>query len=58
MSRLRKQWSTSTDNILYDELKNLSKITRIPVSKLLDESIRDLLKKHDYKKLKDEFKEE
>jgi len=42
----RKHWSTSTDNDLYNKLKDLSKDTRIPVSKLLDEAIEDLLLKH------------
>lgn len=31
---------------LYNNLKKLSKQTRIPISKLLDEAIKDLLEKH------------
>lgn len=42
----RKHWSTSTDMELYEGLKELSKKTRIPTSKLLDEAIEDLLLKH------------
>lgn len=42
----RKHWSTSTDHELYEQLKGLSDKTRIPVSKLLDEAIEDLLLKH------------
>ena len=33
------------DKRLYQELKDLSSVTRIPVSKLLDEAIEDLMKK-------------
>lgn len=43
---LRKHWSTSTDYGLYEQLRNLSIKTRIPVSRLLDEGIEDLLLKH------------
>lgn len=42
----RKHWSTSTDHGLHEQLKILSEKTRIPVSKLLDEAIEDLLLKH------------
>lgn len=42
----RKHWSTSTDINLYNQLRQLSSQTRIPVSKLLDEAIEDLLLKH------------
>lgn len=42
----RKHWSTSTDHDLYTALKNLSEKTRIPISRLLDEGIEDLLLKH------------
>ena len=42
----RKHWSTSSDHDLYTELQNLSKQTRIPVSRLLDEAIEDLLLKY------------
>lgn len=42
----RKHWSTSTDHELYEMLRKLSSTTRIPISKLLDEAIEDLLLKH------------
>lgn len=42
----RKQWTTSTDQDLYDGLKKLSSTTRIASSKLLDEAIEDLLVKY------------
>ncbi len=42
----RKHWSTSTDITLYEKLRKLSSETRIPVSRLLDEAIEDLLLKH------------
>lgn len=42
----RKHWSTSTDYELYEQIRSLSAKTRIPVSKLLDEAIEDLLLKH------------
>jgi len=42
----RKQWSTATDFELYEGLRNLSKTTRIPASRLLDEAIEDLLVKY------------
>lgn len=48
----RKHWSTSTDHELYNMLKELSDKTRIPVSKLLDEAIEDLLLKHGHIKQK------
>lgn len=44
--RNRKHWSTSTDHDLYEKLRALSDKTRIPVSRLLDEAIEDLLLKH------------
>lgn len=50
----RKHWSTSTDIELHDLLRNLSQKTRIPVSKLLDEAIEDLLLK--YNEIKDKTK--
>lgn len=37
---------TAIDKKLNEQLKELSDKTRIPVSKLLDEAIEDLLKKH------------
>lgn len=49
----RKQWTTSTDQDLYDGLKNLSSTTRIASSKLLDEAIEDLLVKYNLLKKED-----
>lgn len=49
----RKQWTTSTDQDLYDGLKNLSSMTRIASSKLLDEAIEDLLVKYNIIQKKD-----
>lgn len=42
--------SNSIDKKLYEKLKELSEETRIPMSKLLDEAIEDLLKKHSAEK--------
>ncbi|WP_073393541.1 ribbon-helix-helix domain-containing protein [Clostridium magnum] len=42
----RERISNSVDKELYQNLKKLSEQTRIPISKLLDEAIEDLLKKH------------
>lgn len=49
----RKQWTTSTDQDLYDGLKQLSTTTRIASSKLLDEAIEDLLVKYNLMNKKD-----
>ena len=46
MSRVRKQWSTTTDGDLYKKFKKLSESTRIPSTRLLDEAIEDLLLKY------------
>lgn len=40
--------SNSIDKELYNDLKALSEKTRIPMSKLLDEAIIDLLVKHEH----------
>ena len=37
---------TAIDKKIYDEFKELSEETRIPMSKLMDEAILDLIKKH------------
>lgn len=42
----RVQYATSIDKELKDAMKVLSDKTRIPQSKLIDEAIEDLLKKH------------
>ena len=46
MDHRRKQWSTTTDSQLVEQLKALATRTRIPSTKLLDESIEDLLLKY------------
>ena len=43
----RVSYATKIDSNLKEKLINLSKDTRIPQSKLIDEAIEDLLKKHD-----------
>lgn len=47
-TKKRVQFATSIDKTLRDSLIKLSKQTRIPQSKLMDEAIEDLLKKHGY----------
>lgn len=42
----RKPLSNAVDISLHEALDNLSKLTRIPKSKLLDEAITDLLTKY------------
>ena len=42
----RKRVTTTLDKELVEKLDKLSKETRIPKSKLFDEAIEDLLKKH------------
>lgn len=42
----REKISNSIRKDLYVALKSLHKETRIPISKLLDEAVEDLLKKH------------
>lgn len=45
----RVRLGTSIDIQLQKKLHELSETTRIPISKLLDEAIADLIKKHDKK---------
>lgn len=45
----RVRIGNSIDKKLFDKLKELSETTRIPMSKLLDEAIEDLLIKHSTK---------
>lgn len=42
----RTPWSTATDKELLKKLRQLSADTRIPIARLLDEAIEDLLVKH------------
>jgi len=44
----RVQFATSIDKTLRNSLIDLSKQTRIPQSKLMDEAIEDLLNKHGF----------
>lgn len=46
MNQKRIQWSTSTDPDLHKCLKQLAETSRIPISRLMDEAIEDLLLKH------------
>lgn len=46
MLKTRTKIGSAIDKELYDKLKELSETTRIPISKLLDEAISDLIKKH------------
>lgn len=42
----RTRFGSSVKKELWGKLTELSETTRIPISKLLDEAIEDLLKKH------------
>jgi len=42
----RKRFTTTLDNKLLTALHKMSEDTRINISKLIDEAIEDLLKKH------------
>jgi hypothetical protein len=42
----RTRICNSVDNELWEQFKELSKETRIPMSKLLDEAIQDLIEKY------------
>ena len=46
MNMSRIAYATKIDSDLKTELINLSKTTRIPQSRLLDEAIEDLIKKY------------
>ena len=37
--------NSAVDKELYDKLREYSKISKVPISRLLDEAIEDLLKK-------------
>ena len=43
----RERYTSSLDIMLLNKLKQLSKKTRVPISRLLDEAIVDLLKKYE-----------
>ena len=42
----RVAYATKIDSVLKDKLTTLSKETRVPQSRLMDEAIEDLLKKY------------
>lgn len=42
----RTKIGSAIDTKLYNKLKELSEKTRIPISKLLDEALEDLIRKH------------
>lgn len=46
MGRIRERFGTSVDPDLLEKFKNLSEVTRIPMSKLIDEALEDLLDKY------------
>lgn len=46
MLKNRVRIGSAIDKKLYEQLKYLSKQTKIPISKLLDEALEDLIKKH------------
>lgn len=46
MLKNRTRIGSAIDTDLYKKLKELSEKTRIPISKLLDEALEDLIKKH------------
>jgi metal-responsive CopG/Arc/MetJ family transcriptional regulator len=48
--KYRKRFTSSLDNKLVQPFNELAKDSRIPKSRLLDEAIEDLLKKHALKK--------
>lgn len=43
----RVPYATKIDKDLKDKLIKLSELSRIPQSKLIDEAVEDLLRKHD-----------
>lgn len=44
--KTRTRIGNTIDTNLLEKLKELSKITRIPMSRLLDEAVGDLIQKH------------
>lgn len=46
MLKNRTRIGSAIDKKLYEQLKKLAEDTRIPISKLLDEAIEDLIIKH------------
>ncbi len=50
----RKQYTMTVDIKLFEQLNELSKKTRIPKSKLVDEALELLLEKHNIKIIKED----
>ncbi len=46
MLKNRVRFSSSTKPDLFEKLKQLSEQTRIPITKLIDEALEDLIKKY------------
>ena len=44
--KTRTRIGNTLDTNLLEKLKELSNVTRIPMSRLLDEAVQDLIKKH------------
>lgn len=42
----RTPWSTATDTVLLEKFRKFSSESRIPITRLLDEAIEDLLVKY------------
>lgn len=53
---MRHKWTATSDFDLYEEIRRLSEITRILISRLCDEAIEDLLIKYNFEKLDSKFK--
>lgn len=45
--KTRTRIGNTLDTHLLEKLKELSIVTRIPMSRLLDEAVKDLIEKHD-----------
>ena len=50
MLKTRTQIGSAVGKVLFIQLKELSKSTKIPMSRLLDEGIEDLLEKYQKKR--------
>ena len=53
MLKNRTRMGSAIDKKLYEQLQDLSKSTKIPISKLLDEAIEDLIEKRVIKQDRD-----
>lgn len=52
---MREKLTITVEYGLYNKLKKLSEMSRIPASRLFDEAVIDLLIKHNYEKMLTEF---